>query len=112
EHTWDWWTERIHPEDRDRVCAGVWRALDSYGPHWEDEYRFRRSDGRFADVMDRGVIVRDAGGHPVRMVGSLQDITRRKRHEQAMEQLAERFRSATIAAAVGTWRVDLKSRYF
>jgi PAS domain S-box-containing protein len=112
ESSFDWWTERIHPEDVERVQRYIWRALDTGQTHWEDEYRFRRRDGTFSDVVDRGVIIRDEAGKPVRVVGSMQDITRRKRHEQEMEQLAERFRSATMAAAVGTWRVDLKEMLF
>jgi PAS domain S-box-containing protein len=108
----DWWIERIHPEDVERVRGSLQRAIDSDQPHWEEEYRFRRLDGTFADVVDRGLVVRDETGKAVRIVGSLQDITRRKRHEQEMAQLAERFRSATVAAAVGTWRADLRTKLF
>ena len=75
------------------------------------EYRFRRKDGTYADVFARGLIVRDETGKAVRIVGSLQDITRRKRHEQEAEQLAERLQSATAAAAVGTWRLDVKTGF-
>jgi PAS domain S-box-containing protein len=110
--TVDWWIERIHPEDTERVRRSFEQAVDSGQLHWEEEYRFRRMDGTFADVVDRGLVVRDAAGKAVRMVGALQDITRRKRHEQETQQLAERFRSATVAAAVGTWRADLTTKLF
>ena len=80
--------------------------------HWEEEYRFRGVDGTYADVIDRGLVVPDKAGTAVRMVGSMQDITTRKQHERKMEQLAERFRSATAAAAVGTWCLDLKTKLF
>jgi PAS domain S-box-containing protein len=112
EPTVDWWIERIHPEEVERVRDSLQRAVESAQPHWEEEYRFRRMDGTFADVLDRAIIARDETGKALRVVGSLQDISRRKRHEQEMEQLAERFRSATVAAAVGTWRADLKTKLF
>jgi PAS domain S-box-containing protein len=111
-HTLDWWTERIHQKEVERVRRSLQHAVDSGQTQWQEEYCFRRMDGTFADVVDRGLIVRDNAGNAVRMVGALQDITRRKRHEQEMEELAERFRSATAAAAVGTWRFDLKRRVF
>ena len=112
ERTLEWWIERLHPEDAERVRRSLERAVDSGQVKWEEEYRFRRMDGSFADVVDRGVFIRDRVGRALRMVGSLQDITLRKRHEDAMEQLVERFRAATVAGAVGTWRVDLKAKLF
>jgi PAS domain S-box-containing protein len=44
-----WWVERVHPEDRDRVAASFHAVVDDPSQHvWRDEYRFRRSDGRYA----------------------------------------------------------------
>ena len=81
----DWWEERIHPAERDRVVQGInasiVRALDV----WSDEYRFRRNDGTFATLIDRGYLVKDASGRPTRMIGSMMDISERKALE---EQLA------------------------
>lgn len=75
-----WWVERVHPEDRDRVAASFHAVVDDPSQHvWRDEYRFRRSDGRYAEVLDRGQVLRDAQGKAVRMVGAMQDITRQKR---------------------------------
>jgi PAS domain S-box-containing protein len=111
-HTLDWWTERIHGEDVERVRRGVELAIDSGKTLWEEEYRFRRKSGTYAHLFARGLIVRDESGKAVRIVGSLQNITRRKRREQEAKELAERFRSATVAAAVGTWRLDVKTQFF
>jgi PAS domain S-box-containing protein len=109
----DWWFERIHPQDEERVHRHWDQALlDPKTTLWEDEYRFQRKDGAYADVIDRGLIARDRSGKAVRMVGSLQDVTRRKRHAQELEQLAERLKSATKAASVGTWHLDLSTELF
>ena len=51
------------------------------GGNWQDEYRFRRKDGTYALVADRGWMVRDASGKAIRMVGAMQDVTERKASE-------------------------------
>src|SRR5262245_11139586 len=107
----NWWTERIHPEEVDRVRNGVDLAIDSGQPLGEEESRFGRKNETYADLSVRGLIVRDDAGKAVRIVGSLEDITRRKRHEREAEQAAERFQSATEAAVVGTWRLDVKTQF-
>ncbi len=75
-----WWKERIHPDDRPRVMAGLEAAI-RYGTTWRDEYRFERADGRWAHVLDRGFVARNERGHPVRMIGAMADVTRRVRAE-------------------------------
>jgi PAS domain S-box-containing protein len=80
--TASWWYERLHPEDRERVLDSVRAALGHQAHNWEGEYRFRRADGSFAFVSDRGSILYDDGGVPVRMIGAMSDITHRRRSEQ------------------------------
>ena len=109
----EWWLQRIHPGDSDRVRQSWDRVLsDAQSTTWEDEYQFRRSDGSYAQVADRALIARDREGRPVRMVGSLQDITRRKLQALEIQQLAERLRAATAAANVGTWQLDVTANLF
>jgi PAS domain S-box-containing protein len=72
-----WWEEHIHPEDRERVLSGIDDVLQGTGETWSDEYRFRRADGTYASVVDRGYVVRDAEGEPVRVIGSMMDVTER-----------------------------------
>jgi PAS domain S-box-containing protein len=112
ERTLDWWTAHIHPEEVGRVRYALESALDSGVSQWEEECRFRRNDGTYAHVVVHGLIIRNEAGKAVRMVGALQDITKRKRHEQELEQVAERLRSATAAGAIGTWRLDLRTEQF
>lgn len=80
------WTDYIHPDDLTRVTDGIHRVIDQDGEVWADEYRFQRVDGRYAHVMDRGYIIRDASGRPVRMIGGMTDLTELKRHEIALAQ--------------------------
>jgi PAS domain S-box-containing protein len=74
-----WWRERIHAEDRGRTVASIQRAIGGAEVNWSAEYRFRRGDGSYADVLDRARIVRDSAGKAVRAIGAMQDLTQRKR---------------------------------
>jgi len=89
----NWWVENIHPDDRDRVYERINRYISSKAPEWKDEYRFRRKDGTYAYVMDRGIIVKDADGKPIHMIGGILDITEKNMYEQDLvlknQQLAE-----------------------
>jgi diguanylate cyclase (GGDEF)-like protein/PAS domain S-box-containing protein len=82
------WSGRIHPEDAERVVADIHRHIDDGKSNWQDEYRFRRADGTYAFVIDRGYIVRGADGKPERMLGSMMDVTERKSLEQQLTHQA------------------------
>ena len=56
-----WRTENIHPDDRQRVRHDIHLAIDGGSELWQGEYRFRRADGSYASVFDRGRVVRDGG---------------------------------------------------
>ena len=85
----EWWKDNIHPEDRERVTSGIRAVIDGGGQSWSDEYRFRRADGSTAYVSDRGYVLRDAGGQPLRMIGAKNDMTERKRTEEALWKARE-----------------------
>ncbi len=77
-----WWSERVHPDDGQRVLDSLNAAVEEGAEDWSEEYRFRRSDGGYSDVIDRGRILRDETGRPVRMVGGMKDISERKTAER------------------------------
>jgi PAS domain S-box-containing protein len=89
EPTGDWWIAQIHPEDRARIDASIHAVIDGTGTSWSDEYRFRRADGSYAFVLDRGYVTRGDGGRPERMVGAMFDLTERMSAEAALRRLAE-----------------------
>jgi PAS domain S-box-containing protein len=103
------WTNRIHPEDLNRVKAGIHAAIDSGQQSWSDQYRFCRKDGKYAEINDRGYIIREASGNPVRMIGAMQDITERKQAEDALRESEERFRRAITATKDGLWERDIQT---
>ncbi|HTN90107.1 MAG TPA: PAS domain-containing protein, partial [Sorangium sp.] len=75
------WTNRIHPDDLHRVSRGLHDVLDGAATTWSDEYRFRRADGEYAYIYDRGLVLRDATGKAVRMLGSMMDATEQRRQQ-------------------------------
>jgi sigma-B regulation protein RsbU (phosphoserine phosphatase) len=85
----EWWTEQLHPEDRERILPDLWETMSGKAEEWRGEYRLRRADGTWAQVVNRCLIVRDAGGRAIQVVGALQDVTERKRLEAEARQRAE-----------------------
>jgi PAS domain S-box-containing protein len=82
-----WKLEHTHPEDRDRAEADARKFLSSNNStRWECEYRFEKHDGTFIDVYDRAVVIRDAHGKPIRMIGSMLDVTKQKELERAKDK--------------------------
>jgi len=95
-----WWHDHLHPQDRDRVIAGIQAVIDGGGSSWNDQYRYRRGDETYANVMDRGYIARDNTGEAVRMIGAMTDVTERSRSEAAIRfqaQLLNAVQQAVVA---------------
>ena len=77
EPTLDWWAERMHPDDR--CPSPEYRTrLAALADHHQYEYRVCHKDGYYFWVRDYGIIVRDAAGQPVRIVGSTTQIADRQ----------------------------------
>ena len=79
-----WRYQHIHPEDRDNVVHGIQGLFDSGKQFWSQEYRYLRVDSSYAYVFDRGYVIRNDRGAPVRMIGAMLDITERKRAERLL----------------------------
>lgn len=100
------WSNRIHPDDLDRVLRTIHDVIDGGGENWKDEYRFRRSDGSYAHVFDRGYVLRDENG-PYRMVGSMLDITERINVTEKLRDSEERLRMTIESTKLGTFDFNL-----
>ena len=98
--TADWWWEQIHPDDRPRIQSRIEGELAA-GRNVLSEYRVRHKDGRWLHVEDRAVLLKDAKGRPVKMVGCTVDVTERKQIEQSLRDGEERYRATVEHAAVG-----------
>ncbi|MBL7743530.1 MAG: PAS domain-containing protein [Chitinophagaceae bacterium] len=78
-----WWLRRIHPEDRNRVSDKVKEATDNSLQSWQDEYRFKCADGHYKHIQDKGFVIYE-NGLPIKMIGSLLDISDRKELEDKL----------------------------
>jgi PAS domain S-box-containing protein len=81
-----WWCEHIHPDERERIVAEIHAVIDSGQQFWSNEYRFCRADGSYAYIFDRGYVVHDSTGKPVRMIGAMMDISDRKRVQEELQR--------------------------
>jgi PAS domain S-box-containing protein len=104
--TRDFWINAVHPEDRDELMSNFEAFAASHDEAWSAEYRFRCADGSEAFVFDRGYVVRDAEGKPVRMVGSMMNITGRKQIEEALERQQSELRALFDLMPAMIWFKD------
>ncbi|MEB2774281.1 PAS domain-containing protein [Algoriphagus sp. D3-2-R+10] len=80
------WKQRVHPDDYEYVINSLESHLKNNKSHkWEVEYRYRKSDDSYANILDRGYILRNSAGKALRMVGAMQDITFTKAYIQKIE---------------------------
>jgi PAS domain S-box-containing protein len=100
----DWWLEKLHPDDRERVLAAIQTVNEKGGQTWSGHYKFRRKDGTYASVIDRGFILRDTGGRPTRIVGGISDVTEREQSQLALERSGRQMRA--LSARLRSVRED------
>ena len=98
----------IHPDDMPRVNETVKRHLEN-GEPFRAELRLRHKDGSYRWIVTRGEAVRDENGRPMRMVGSITDISERKGVEVALQESEERLRLALHAAGQGLYDLDVST---
>ena len=77
-----WWLSHVHPDDRERVQQELRAAIPRGGGLWVSRYRFRRADGSYAHVLDRGYALPDTGDG-VRVFGAMVDISRQIELQEA-----------------------------
>jgi two-component system, cell cycle sensor histidine kinase and response regulator CckA len=97
--TAQWWYDRIHPGDRERIVASLDAAIAQGEPAWSDEYRFRRLDGAYTVIHHRAHIARNAAGTPVRVIGAMTEVSTSQRPDPRLTQVLE-------ALPMGVWLVD------
>jgi PAS domain S-box-containing protein len=99
--TFDDWAALIHPDDFETVTE-IWQAhLNQQTPYYSAEYRIRCRNGAYTWILARGQALWDDTGRPVRVVGSMTDISDRKSNE-AQRKEAE--------IAIRTLNADLEQR--
>jgi PAS domain S-box-containing protein len=83
--TYDEFLKSVHPDDVEGVTSAVNNAVADENISYYVEHRVVHPNGTIRDVQEQGVVYRDVKGDPVRMIGTVLDITERKVIEQALK---------------------------
>ena len=78
------WTGLLHPNDAGWVGKFMSQMTASTTAQFELEFRLRHRLGHYVSVLARGIVLRDPQGQPVRIVGSIRDLTKDKNRQEAL----------------------------
>jgi PAS domain S-box-containing protein len=92
---------RIHPEDRERVALAD-KLAEEEGVAFDIEYRILRPDGEERTLRERADRICDAGGRPLRLIGTVHDITEIKRADEALVRQREALHQSEKLAMFGS----------
>ncbi|NBJ12250.1 bifunctional diguanylate cyclase/phosphodiesterase [Microvirga arsenatis] len=110
--TRDTFLERIHPEDRARMDGKFFAHDPASHLAYDDECRILRADtGEERWVAVTGQTLFDGDGRAVRKIGTIQDVTERRRAQDALRASEERLQLALQAARMVAWEQDLVTNH-
>jgi PAS domain S-box-containing protein len=78
------WYRRVHPEDKESYRTALRDCFKQRALKLECQYRIRAADGNYRWVEDHGLPIRNKVGRAIRLVGAVNDISRRHQTEQAL----------------------------
>jgi len=93
-------TAFICVDDIERVMTGIDEAINSTENNWADEYKYLKANGDYAFVQDKAIIIRDNEGKAIRMVGAMQDISRKKIEDVRLKLLESVIKNTTDAVLI------------
>jgi len=108
--TYEGFSSRLHPDDKGRVERAVFEHIRGTGVY-DIEFRVRRNDGEYILVHASGQARMGADGNAGRMLGSVQDITQKKRQQQALERSESQLRLLIENAPAAIAMFDSDMRY-
>ena len=83
----NWWSDRIHPEDRERTLALFRKFMEGELRSWSAEYRFRVADGSYRRFLSRAFPLRQYGQRVVRFIGLMTDLTEQRLAERERDEV-------------------------
>ena len=112
------WLSNIHPDEQAAVSNSIFTAINNGERQWSTEYRFKKADGQYANILDRAYVLHDEFQTPYRMLGSMLDVTDlKKAEEEVASNIARRkFLAESMPLAVLTANaakeVEFVNRHF
>jgi diguanylate cyclase (GGDEF)-like protein/PAS domain S-box-containing protein len=101
------WQEITHPDDLAASSAYARRIVEGEFPRYHLEKRFLLADGHTVWASLSVSLVRDSEGEPLYFVSQIQDVTERKRFEEALERLSQQHEMVLKSAGEGIFGLDL-----
>jgi PAS domain S-box-containing protein len=98
--------DAVHPDDRARVRAAMSQTLDT-GQRFELDHRIVLPDGGERTVCAQAILEHGASGRPLRMVGTVQDVTEQRMAEAVLRESEERLQMALATGRMLAWEVEL-----
>lgn len=87
---------RVHDKEATKVIQSLKKTiLDPQKYKWEKEYLYKKANGKYAAVINRGIIIRKESGEAIRIVGAIQDITQLKENEESLKLLNKKLETQT-----------------
>lgn len=104
------WNEMIHPDDYQTVIDSLSNCINT-NSKYNSEYRYRRSDGQYIYVEDNGILIEDNKDNSIHLLGTVKDISDRKKTEKALHDSEEMFRALAENSSDVIMRFDKKLRH-
>jgi PAS domain S-box-containing protein len=98
-HT-SWWYSKIHPDDLKRVKEKSEKCFEKKEKRWQDEYRFLCADNTYKYVSDKGYLIKNDNGVPIKMIGAMQDVTSQKQEELRLKLLESVITNTTDSVVI------------
>ncbi|WP_240788901.1 PAS domain S-box protein [Psychroserpens sp. NJDZ02] len=108
--TMDGWGERIHPEDRDELRSYLENCI-SNNLKFDKEYRILKFDTK-KEVWVHGIgeLILDKEDNPIKLIGTIQDITNRKQSELKLQESEYNLRQSQKVGNIGSYTIDLNTK--
>jgi len=102
----NFWMSKIHPDDRNSVVESIFQVINKHQDTWTSEYRLQKADGSYANILDRGFLLKDENNVPFRMVGSMLDVTELRLAETEVVNTNEKSRFVAETIPLIVWTAD------
>lgn len=95
-----WWRNNIHPEERRNIIGELDELLSGTKTVWWGQYKFLCKNGEYKKVLDRLFVVRDEKGKPLRLIGTMQDLSELDALQLQVENLKKQHHKAMMKAII------------
>ncbi|WP_353572378.1 PAS domain S-box protein [Candidatus Albibeggiatoa sp. nov. BB20] len=108
-NTINFWHDRIHPDDYQRVMTDIQNTIEGITSYCENSHRIKDNQDEYRWVLNHAVVVRDTDGKAIRMIGTHVDITESHSMEDELQKLERKYRQVLEVEDDGLFLVEQKS---